>query len=416
MLGRVLNTHQQWLCRQLADLGYTVSRQVAVPDTGGDIQQTVRESLSRADLIITTGGLGPTSDDITRELIAQLLGRPLREHAPTMAAIEQFFAIRKRPMAANNRVQALVPEGALVLANPNGTAPGLAISVDRASSRGAGASTHTTPQKQWLIMLPGPPRELRPMFLSAVVPLLQQELPLQSQFVCRTLRTTGIGESALAERIEPAMQPLVAKGLELGYCAHTWQVDVRLAARGEQATRLVADAEGVVRGLLGDFIFTEGDGNIETTIVRLLAERKLTLALAESCTGGAIANRITNVPGSSAVFLGGFVSYSNQFKQDALGVTAAALAAHGAVSEAVAREMATGAQRRTGAAYAIAVTGIAGPEGGSAEKPVGTVFLGLATPGGTVVEKLFNPYDRETFKVATGNQALEKLRRAVLGL
>jgi len=400
LVGRVLNTHQQWLGRQLADLGYTVSRQVAVPDTGADIQQAVRESLSRADLIITTGGLGPTSDDITRDLIAQLLNRPLREHAPTLAAIEKFFAVRKRPMAANNRVQALVPEGALVLENPNGTAPGLAIEVTG----------------KWLIMLPGPPRELRPMFADQVVPLLRRELPLTDEYISHTLRTTGMGESALAERIEEQMRPLVAEGLELGYCAHTWQVDVRLAARGPKATQTVIDAAAIVRERLGSFIFTDTDENIEAVIVRLLAERKLTLALAESCTGGAIANRITNVPGASAVFLGGFVTYSNALKQSALGVQAESLAAHGAVSEVVAREMAEGARRQTGADFAISVTGIAGPDGGSVEKPAGTVFMGFASPKHTVVEKLFNPYDRETFKVATGNQALEKLRRALLAL
>jgi len=424
MLGRVLNTHQQWLCRQLADLGYTVRRQVAVPDTGADIQQAVRESLERADLVITTGGLGPTSDDITRDLIAQLLDRPLREHAPTLAAIEKFFAVRKRPMAANNRVQALVPEGALVLENPNGTAPGLAMKLEDGSwQMGVGESTALSPichlpsaSAKWLIMLPGPPRELRPMFTNLVVPLLCRELPLNEEFYCRTLRTTGIGESALAERIEGGLRPLVAGGLELGYCAHTWQVDVRLAARGQRGMQLVADGVAIVRERLGSFIFTDTDDNLETLIVRLLAERQLTLALAESCTGGAIANRITNVPGASAVFLGGFVTYSNELKQQALGVGAESLAGHGAVSEVVAREMAEGVRRQTGADYAISVTGIAGPDGGTAEKPVGTVFMGFASPKHTVVEKLFNPYDRETFKVATGNQALEKLRRALLAL
>jgi nicotinamide-nucleotide amidase len=301
-------------------------------------------------------------------------------------------------------VQALVPEGALVLENPNGTAPGLAIEI----------LPPTAPSKKWLIMLPGPPRELRPMFTNLVAPLLRRELPLNAEFICRTLRTTGIGESALAERIEAGLSQFVADGLQLGYCAHTWQVDVRLAARGASAAQLVAGAEAIVRERLGSFVFTDTDENLEAVIVRLLTERKLTLALAESCTGGAIASRVTNVPGSSAVFLGGFVTYSNEMKQKALGVRAESLAAHGAVSEVVAREMAEGARRQAGADYAIAVTGIAGPAGGSAEKPVGTVFMGFASPRHTVVERLFNPYDRETFKVATTNQALEKLRRAVL--
>lgn len=407
MLGRVLNTHQQWLCRQLADLGFTVSRQVAVPDTGEDIQRAVRESLTRADLILVTGGLGPTSDDITRELIAQLLNKPLHEDAAIAATIENFFTSRKRPMPVRNRVQALVPEGAMVLENPNGTAPGLAMKADP-------NPFHAEGKPSWLVMLPGPPRELRPMFTNLVTPLLHRELPLHGEFVCHTLRTTGVGESALAERIEDSLQPFVADGLELGYCAHTWQVDVRLAARGARAARLVAEAEAVVYSRLGSFIFTDADEHLEAVIVRLLTERKLTLALAESCTGGAIANRLTNVPGASAVFLAGLVTYSNAAKQKFLGVPAETLAAHGAVSEAVAREMAEGARRQTGTHYAISVTGIAGPDGGSPDKPVGTVFIGLATPAGVTAEKFFNPYDRETFKVATGNQALELLRRKLL--
>jgi len=263
-------------------------------------------------------------------------------------------------------------------------------------------------------MLPGPPRELRPMFTNHVAPLIRRVLPLSDGFICRTLRTTGIGESLVEERVREALKSFVTAGGELGYCARTWQVDVRLAARGVNAARLVSDAEAIVREGLGSFIYGEGDEELEATVVKLFTERKLTLALAESCTGGAIANRITNVQGASAIFLGGFVTYSNALKQSALGVQVESLAAHGAVSEVVAREMAEGARRQTVADYAISVTGVAGPDGGTPEKPVGTVFMGLATPQHTVVEKLFNPYDRETFKVATANQALEKLRRAVL--
>ena len=193
MLGRVLNTHQQWLCRQLADQGYVVSRQVAVPDTGSDIQQAVREALARADLVITTGGLGPTSDDITRDLIAQLLGKQLREDAAVLGHIRHFFECRNRPMPERTGVQALVPEGALVLHNPHGTAPGLAMEVRPNPFRPGG--------QPWLVMLPGPPRELRPMFTDSVVPLLRRVLPLASGFVCRTLRTTGMGESMVQQRL-----------------------------------------------------------------------------------------------------------------------------------------------------------------------------------------------------------------------
>jgi nicotinamide-nucleotide amidase len=407
MLGRVLNTHQQWLCRQLADLGYVVTRQVAVPDTGSDIQQAVREALARADLVIATGGLGPTSDDLTRDLVAQLLGKELREDAAVLAHIRSFFESRKRPMPERTKVQALIPEGAMVLPNPHGTAPGLAMEVRPNPFRAGG-------QPSWLIMLPGPPRELRPMFTDSVVPLLQRVLPPADRFVCRTLRTTGIGESVVQEKIGGPLQRLVEAGLDLGYCARPGQVDVRLAARGGDADQQVREAEAVVRGLLSPHIYGVEDEDLETVVVRLLTERKATLALAESCTGGCIANRITNVPGASAVLIAGLVTYSNAAKQEFLGVQAEILAQHGAVSKPVAREMAEGARQHTHADYALSVTGIAGPSGGTPDKPVGTVFIGLAGPTGTVIERNFNPYDRETFKQVTSQQALDLLRRTIL--
>ena len=407
MLGRVLNTHQQWLCRQLADLGYVVTRQVAVPDTGSDIERAVREALARADLVIATGGLGPTSDDLTRDLVAQLLGKELREDAAVLAHIRSFFESRKRPMPERTQVQALIPEGAIVLHNPHGTAPGLAMELRPNLFRTGGKAS-------WLIMLPGPPRELRPMFTDSVAPLLRRMLPPASGFVCLTLRTTGVGESVVQEKIGGPLQRLVEAGLDLGYCARPGQVDVRLASSGGDAEQRVREAEAVVRELLGPHIYGVEDEDLETVIVRLLTERKATLALAESCTGGGIANRVTNVPGASAVLLAGLVTYSNAAKQKFLGVRAETLEQHGAVSKPVAREMAEGARRETQADYALSVTGIAGPSGGTPGKPVGTVFIGLAGPSGTVVQRQFNPYDRETFKQVSSQQALELLRRTML--
>ena len=407
MLGRVLNTHQQWICRQLADQGYPVTRQVAVADLGPDIQQAVREALARADLIITTGGLGPTSDDITRDLIAGLLGKELREDDAVLANVERFFSLRKRPMPEKTRVQALVPEGAMVLHNTHGTAPGLAIEVRPDSSRGA-------KKPSWLIMLPGPPRELRPMFEEQVLPLIRDKLPLVNAFVSHTLKTTGMGESLVEEKIAGPLQELTAAGLEIGYCARTGEVDLRLAAHGAGAGKVVAEAEQIVRVLLDKHIFGEGDEQLETVIVRLLTERKQTLALAESCTGGYLANRITNVPGASVSFLAGLVTYSNDAKQEFLGVRPETLTKHGAVSEPVAREMAEGARRRTGVNHALAVTGISGPGCGTSDKPVGTVFIALATEDHTFVLNPVNRYDRETFKYVTSQQALELLRRTLL--
>ena len=400
MLGRVLNTHQQWICRQLADHGYVVTRQVAVDDSAPAIQQAVREALAEAQLIIVTGGLGPTSDDRTRDLVAELLGKPLHEDESIVQHIGQFFTARGRRMPPKTRVQAQVPEGATVLMNAHGTAPGLVLEA---------------PGNRLLVMLPGPPRELHPMFVEQVLPILKKRFPHGAEFACRTLRTTGLGESLVEQKIAGALSPLVQAGLEIGYCARVGEVDVRFTAHGAKAHEWVADAERAARERLGEFVFGVDDETLEAVLVRLLTQRKQTLALAESCTGGCIAHRITNVPGASAVFLAGLVTYSNEAKQKFLGVRAETLETHGAVSEATVREMAEGARARTGADYALAVTGIAGPDGGTPEKPVGTVWIGLATAKETQAQKKFNPVDRETFKYVTAQQAMEMLRRELVG-
>jgi nicotinamide-nucleotide amidase len=406
MLGRVLNTHQQWLCRQLADLGYTVARQLAVADEGEPVQAAMRESLARADLIIVTGGLGPTSDDLTRDFIAGLLGVELMVNEEVLARITHFFTSRKRPMPESTKVQAMVPRGALVLMNAHGTAPGLILPVAAGKFREKATS---------IVMLPGPPRELRPMFSEQVVPWLQQTLPHEIEFVCRTLKTTGLGESRVEEIIAPHLKHLTDAGLTLGYCARVGEVDLRFVAQGCGAQQSVSEAEAVTRRLIGDHIFGADDDELEECAVRLLTERKQTLALAESCTGGFIANRITNVPGASAILWGGAVSYANEAKMKLLGVSAETLAAHGAVSEATACEMASGALKIAGADFALSVTGIAGPDGGTEEKPVGTVFIGLATRRGVTAKRFLNRFDRETFKYVTSQQALEMLRRSILG-
>lgn len=401
LLGNVLNTHQQWLCRRLFEAGYRVERQMSVPDTGVAIQGAIREALARADLVICTGGLGPTSDDITRDLMAQLLGRKLLMDEQVRADIRNFFAKRNRPQPPKTEVQALVPEGARVLPNAVGTAPGLAMEI---------AAGQFRPGKSWLFMLPGPPRELHPMFLQHALPMIRSVLPLTQRWTCRTLRTSGIGESMVEERIAGPLDELVRRGLELGYCARTGEVDVRFVGAAE----MVSEAEQIVRKILGNYVFGIDDERIEEVLVRMFTERKQTLAVAESCTGGLIDHRITNVPGASAVLLAGMVTYSNDAKEKFLGVSADSLKAYGAVSEVVAQEMARGVRERVGADYGLSVTGIAGPTGGTEEKPVGTVFIGLAGPDRLLAKKMFNPYDRETFKHVTSQQALDLLRRFVL--
>ncbi len=407
MLGRVLNSHQQWICRQLADAGYTVQRQVAVPDTATAIQQTVAEALRRADWVITTGGLGPTSDDLTRELIAQLLGRSLREDPQILAALVDFFARRNRPMPPRTALQALVPEGAVVLPNAHGTAPGLLLALKPNPYR-------EEARPAWLVMLPGPPRELRPMFLTQVLPRIKEWCPLPVPCGCRTLRTVGIGESQVEQLIGEPLRVFTDRGLELGYCARPGEVDVRLVARGTDADRMIEEAEQCVRRLVGEHIFGEDDVELEQVVVALLTARKQTLAVAESCTGGLIAHRITNIPGASAVFLGGVIPYANAAKQALLGVRPETLDRDGAVSEATAREMAIGVRTRLNADYGLAITGIAGPGGGTLEKPVGTVFIALASSVDNVVLRPKNPFDRATFKQVTAQQALELMRRTLL--
>jgi nicotinamide-nucleotide amidase len=332
-----------------------------------------------------------------------MLGRPLREHAETLGHIQSFFAERNRPMPSSTRVQALVPEGSLVLPNRNGTAPGLFIDLSPNPFRNGSFSGA-------LIMLPGPKHELHAMFVDAVVPLLQQRLPVAEVLASITLRSTGLGESAVEEMIAPALAGLLPEGLEIGYSARPGQVDVRLSARGPNAQSCVDRAEQIVRKLLGTSVFAVGDENLEKVVVDLLAGRKATLALAESCTGGCIAHCITNVPGASAVFKSGWVTYSNEAKMRCLGVRSETLERFGAVSEATAREMAAGALRESGADYSIAVTGIAGPSGGTPEKPVGTVFIAIASSEGVKVRKMRNAWDREIFKEVTTRQALDGLR------
>ena len=405
LLGRVLNTHQQWLGQRFADGGYTISRQVTVPDTGPAIRDAVKAALGRAGLVITTGGLGPTSDDITRELIADLLAKPLRRDDTIADHIERFFARRNRPMPRTVLVQAHVPEGAVVFPNENGTAPGLAIELSSNPFRESGGPA-------WLLMLPGPPRELRPMVDDQVLPFIKKSLPLEQEFHCRTLRSLGVGESMVEDMLLDQLKPLMDLGLDLGFCARTGQVDIRLCGYGTEMPQLIADAEAIIRVAIDKQIYGIDDQSIAEVVVERLITAGETLAVAESCTGGFLGHHITNVPGASAIFAGGVLTYSNAMKQKLLGVSESTLAEHGAVSKSVAIEMVEGTLKVSGADHALSVTGIAGPGGGTPDKPVGTVWLGVASRGGRPLAiRKFHPYDRETFKHATVHQALELLRR-----
>jgi nicotinamide-nucleotide amidase len=407
LLGRVLNTHHQWLCRQLTKLGYEISRQMTVADTGPVIQQAVRESLTRSDLVIVTGGLGPTSDDLTRDDIAKLLGLSLKMDGTVLAAIENYYRVARRPMPPTTRVQAMVPEGALVLSNEAGTAPGLAMDVPAGAFR---SGEHPS----LLILLPGPPRELYPMFTGKALPMILKQFPLSAPFHSVTLKTACMGESVIEETIGRSLDKLVAEGLEVGYCARTSEVEVRLGARGPKAQDLVDRAVEIVRGKLPPCIFGTGEDRLEEVVVRMLTGRKQTLATAESCTGGLVSHRLTNIPGASAVLMCGLVTYSNESKMRLLGVPPETLEKHGAVSEETARAMAEGARQRSGVDFSVALTGIAGPGGGSPEKPVGTVYIAVSSAKGTTVWQRLNKWDREAFKLAASQQALEMVRQTLL--
>jgi len=398
-MGRVLNTHQQWLGQQLALAGYELSFQKTIPDEGDAIQAAVKASISRSELVIVTGGLGPTSDDITRERIAELLAAPLEEHAETCHRIVSRFKDRNRSIPNAVMEQAQVPQGATVLPNDYGTAPGLMMQT----------------LKGWLILLPGPPRELRPMYINHVAPILTKELPPDKPLRTRTLKTMGIGESSVEELISEPLSELVALGLQIGYCARIGEVDVRLTICGTETLGLIEQAEDIVREQVGKYIYGVDDDLLEEVVVRVLTKRKQTLVVAESCTGGLLSHRITNVSGASAVFLAGYCTYSNDAKQIALGVLSESIGSDGAVSEKVAREMAEGVRLKYGADYALATTGIAGPSGGTEEKSVGTVYIALATPQGIQVIKECNRCSRETFKMVTTQQALNLLRQVIEG-
>jgi nicotinamide-nucleotide amidase len=396
LLGDVLNSHLSFIAREIFPFGLRIERQITVPD-GEVIRDAIAESLPQAEIIFITGGLGPTTDDITREVTADLLGLKLQHDPEILRAIQERAARRGFRLTDRVARQADVPEGATVLPNEHGSAPGLYLpaSPDR--------------KRPHLFLLPGPPRELHPMVRAWVLPILQGIVPAEKAMDRRMFRIAGIGESLVEEAVGAELLEL--PGLELGYCARPGEMDLRLLGERDVLDR----AERIVREELGHAIFSSDGSDLEEVVVKLLTERRQTLALAESCTGGCLADRITNVPGASAVFLAGYVTYSNEAKQAMLGVDPALISQHGAVSAEVARAMAEGAREKANADFALATTGIAGPSGGSEEKPVGTVFIALAAPDRpTRIKKRFFPDDRPTFKELTIQTALDTLRRSLL--
>ena len=394
LLGSVTNTHLAYFGQQLFPLGLRISRQTTIPD-GATIRGALLDAFSRCDVLLITGGLGPTADDVTREITAELLGFRLVINETVAAEIRERLARRNFLFRERMLRQAMVPEGATVLPNAHGTAPGLYIPPILTPSL-------STPH---LVLLPGPPRELKPMFERHVRPLLRRlrgDLPGQE---FRNYHIVGMGESAVEELI--GMELSVRGDIEVGYCARPNEVDFRLIA----PRAVLEEVEARVLEALGKHLVSTSGDLIEEVVVKRLTDLQKTLALAESCTGGLLANRITNVPGASAVLLEGFVTYSNDAKIRSVDVPEDLILAHGAVSEPVARAMAEGAAARTGANFGIGVTGIAGPSGGTREKPKGTVFVALSEREvQTECRREIYPTDRETFKQLASQLALDMLR------
>jgi nicotinamide-nucleotide amidase len=402
LLGYTIDTNAAHLARTLAAEGVEITRRTTVGDTADAIAAGVREGLDRAGAVITTGGLGPTSDDLTKPSIAALFGRGMvldEEHLAWME--ERFTRLFQRPMPAANRQQAMLPEGARKLRNNHGSAPGLWLEDD---------------QGRWVAMLPGVPREMRGMLADTLIPLIRERLGDDRRVVrSRTLRTTGVGESFIADRVAAIDGGVGEAGLS--YLPNADGTDLRLTVRGakpdEADQRLAASADRL-RAVVGDAVYGEDGADLAAVVLDLCRERRLTLGVAESCTGGLLGARLTAIPGSSDVVLGGVIAYSNGLKSSLLGVPQSEVEEHGAVSEPVVRAMASGARAATGASIGIGITGIAGPGGGTEEKPVGTVWIASDLGGDVEARRLRLIGDRAEVRQRAAQAALEMVRRRVV--
>jgi len=406
VLGYLVDTNAAELGRALAAAGVEIVRRTTVPDRPAAIRDAVADALGRTGAVLTTGGLGPTRDDMTKTVVAQLLERPLALDAGVLAALEARFRRLGRSMPAINRSQAEVPRGATVLPNPRGTAPGLWI--------------EDAAQGSLVIMLPGVPSEMRGLLVEEVLPRLvarqQRDGAPPPVVLSRTLRTTGVPESALAERIgdlDDALAPLT-----LAYLPSEAGVDLRLTAwllerpAAEQQLELGVTR---LREVLGEHCYGEEQSDLAAVVLEAVRRRRGHIAAAESCTGGLLGQRLTAVPGSSDVFVGGVVAYADRVKTELLDVPGDVLSRHGAVSEEVVRAMVLGAQRIFLADCAVAITGIAGPDGGAPDKPVGTIWLAAAAGAGVRVAKRIFPGDRGEVRARAAQAGLDLLRRLVGG-
>ena len=397
LLGNIVNGNARWLAEQLAALGVAHHRQTVLGDNRERLIEEVRAASQRCRLLITTGGLGPTPDDLTTEALAAAFDTPLQERPELWAEIEAKLRGRGRPIAASNRRQALLPQGAAVLPNPTGTAPGIIWS----------------PRPGFTILtFPGVPSEMRAMWQATAAPWLQASGLAEGVFASRMLRFWGVAESALAEQMADLLEqanPTVAPYAGAGEVKQ--RLTARAASRAE-AEALLAPLEAEIRARSGDACFGVDDESLAAVVLEQLRRRGQTLAVAESCTGGGLGAALAAVPGASEVWLGGVIAYANGLKQALLGVPAPLLEQHGAVSDPVAQAMAEGARRATGADWALAITGVAGPAGGSAAKPVGLVHIAVAGPDGCRSEglRIGASRGRHWIQTLSAGEALNRLR------
>jgi nicotinamide-nucleotide amidase len=397
LLGETLNTGAHFLTGKLSSMGIEVDYHTTVGDNPERLEQVIRQALGRTDLLVTTGGLGPTVDDLTKELVAKVLDIQMELDPFSLEQIKQFFGRRKALMPLNNEKQAYFPKDAKILPNPIGTAPGAIIERNGKT----------------VIILPGPPFEMTPMFDNYVWQELQKIIgPDTKRMNERVLKVFGMGESAIEEVLADLMS---LPNLSMALLAKRAEMHIRLVARSsiktsEEAEKVLNRAEQEIRRRLGNKVFGRDQETMIGIVGQLLKNEQLTIATAESCTGGLLGAALTQEPGSSGFYLGGVVSYSNSLKQGLLGVSEENLLKYGAVSEEVAKEMAAGIRSKVGSDLAISTTGIAGPDGGSDQKPVGLVYDGLATPEGDHVEKIQLYGERESVRQLTVQAALNKVR------
>ena len=397
--GEIVDSNKALLAERLLQLDIETRFQSSVRDDPADMEDALRRAARRADVVLVSGGLGPTRDDLTIDVLATAFDRKLVLHEPSLAAIRDFFARMGREMAAVNAKQAWIPEGAEALPNPIGTAPGCLLVAGEVP----------------IFCLPGVPRELARMMDEQVLPRIEARCAGRAVVRARILRTFGMGESSLEEALAGIAQDgAVTLGFRTAFPDNLLRPLARAATVAEAEAKLDAVC-AAIRERLGALVYAEGDEPLEAVAGRLLRERGMTLAVAESCTGGLLAERVTHIAGASDYFLGGVVAYANAAKQALLGVPAELLDQHGAVSEPVARAMAEGARERFGADLALATTGVSGPGGGSAEKPVGTVCIALARDGGTHAERFVFPLDRARHRSLTAQIGLDWVRRTLLG-